>query len=60
MNRKEAMSIVSREAFAENGLVMCAHNGDDPGFPKNGETNFSPSCFLTDELASKSNSSEFL
>lgn len=34
MNREEATSIVLAEAFAENGLVMLAHQGEDPGFQR--------------------------
>jgi len=50
MNRDEATSIVLGEAFAENGLVMLAHQGDDPGFQRM-DMLISAINFLSDELS---------
>jgi hypothetical protein len=50
MNRSEATSIVLAEAFAENGSVMLAHQGEDPGFQRM-ETLISAINFLTDDLS---------
>ncbi len=50
MNRNEATSIVLAEAFAENGSVMLAHQGDDPGFQRM-ETLISAINFLADDLS---------
>jgi hypothetical protein len=49
MNRDEATSIVLAEAFAENGLVMLAHQGDDPGFQRM-DTLISAINFLAEDL----------
>ncbi len=49
MNRVEATSIVLAEAFAENGLVMLAHHGDDPGHQRM-DTLISAINFLADDL----------
>lgn len=49
MNRVEATSIILAEAFAENGLVMLAHQGYDPGFQRM-DTLISAVNFLTDDL----------
>ncbi len=50
MTRDEATSIVLAEAFAENGLVMLAHQGDDPGFQRM-DTLISAINFLADDLS---------
>jgi hypothetical protein len=50
MNRDEATSIVLAEAFAENGLAMLAHQGDDPGFQRM-ETLIAAINFLAGDLS---------
>ncbi|TWT29797.1 hypothetical protein KOR42_55000 [Thalassoglobus neptunius] len=49
MNRVKATSIILAEAFAENGLVMLVHQGDDPGFQRM-DTLISAVNFLADDL----------
>lgn len=49
MNRNEATSIVLAEAFAENGMVMLAHEGREPGFQRM-ETLIGAVNFLANEL----------
>ena len=49
MNRVDATSIILAEAFAENGLVMLAHHGEDPGFQRM-DALISAIKFLADDL----------
>lgn len=52
MNRKDAISLLLAEAFAENGLAMLALQGNDPGYQRL-ETLISAVNLLSDELTNE-------